>query len=247
MPRGMRKKSTTGIYHVLLRGINRQSIFLDDEDCEMFIQTLKYCKAHSEFELYAYCLMGNHAHLLLKEGKENLAQIFRRIGAKYVYWYNWKYRRCGHLFQDRYKSEVVESDPYFTVVLRYIHQNPIKAGLCKSIEEYRWSSYNGYLHRDGLVDHEFAMGIIGKNDFKEFIGEERGDRCMEYEDHNKKRSDMELAKEIEDRFMIRPPMIQNEPKENRNRILAAIIKMEGVSTRQLSRVTGVSANIIWKL
>ena len=109
MPRTARKKSSTGIYHVMLRGINRQSIFEDDEDNEKFLQTIKDCKDVSEFELYGYCLMGNHVHLLLKEGKESLELVFKRIGARYVFWYNWKYRRCGHLFQDRFKSEAVES------------------------------------------------------------------------------------------------------------------------------------------
>ena len=129
MPRAARKKSSTGIYHVMLRGINGQPVFLDDEDNEKYLQTLKECKALSEFELYGYCLMGNHAHLLLKEGKEDLALVFKRMGARYVFWYNWKYRRYGHLFQDRYKSEAAESDSYFTTVLKYIHQNPKKAGL----------------------------------------------------------------------------------------------------------------------
>ena len=75
MPRGPREKSSTGIYHVMLRGINKQTILEDDEDYEKLLQILKECKTVSEFELYSYCLMGNHVHLLLKEGKESLAQI----------------------------------------------------------------------------------------------------------------------------------------------------------------------------
>ena len=108
MPRTERKKSITGIYHVMLRGINKQQIFEDDEDNGKFLQTICDCKALSGFELYGYCLMGNHAHLLMKEGEESLGQVFRRIGARYVYWYNRKYKRCGHLFQDRFRSETIE-------------------------------------------------------------------------------------------------------------------------------------------
>ena len=122
MPRTRRLKSETGIYHVILRGINKQTIFEDDEDSEMFLKTLKQYKSQSQFKLLAYCLMGNHVHLLLKIEKDELGQIFRRIGASYVYWYNHKYNRTGHLFQDRYKSEVVETDAYLFAVLRYIHQ-----------------------------------------------------------------------------------------------------------------------------
>ena len=88
MPRTRRLKSETGIYHVILRGINKQTIFEDDEDSEMFLKTLKQYKSQSQYKLLAYCLMGNHVHLLLKTEKEELGQIFRRIGASYVYWYN---------------------------------------------------------------------------------------------------------------------------------------------------------------
>lgn len=247
MPRTARKKSLTGIYHVMLRGINRQQIFEDDEDCEKYLQTISDCKAISGFELYGYCLMGNHVHLLLKEGKESLDLIFKRIGARYVYWYNWKYKRCGHLFQDRYKSEAIESTPYFTVVLRYIHQNPLKAGLCKSLEEYRWSSYVEYVQRSGIVDHGLALGIIGESHFAAYMQERRDEKCMDYADQNDRLTDEELVAKIEEVFKIKPLMIQSEPKDKRNSILAAALKIQGTSMRQLSRVTGVSVNIIWRV
>lgn len=118
MPRTVREKSNTGVYHAILRGINRQTIFEDEEDATKFVETLGECRKKSEFRLYAYCLMGNHAHFLVKEGKEDLGVTVKRVGASYVYWYNRKYGRCGHLFQDRYKSEPVEDDKYFLAVLR---------------------------------------------------------------------------------------------------------------------------------
>jgi len=247
MPRVARKKSSTGIYHIMLRGANRNKIFLDDEDNEKFLQTLEECKIVSEFKLHGYCLMGNHVHLLLEEGKEDLSLIFKRIGARYVFWYNWKYRRSGHLFQDRYKSEAVESDPYFTVVLRYIHQNPKKAGLCKNIGDYRWSSYKGYIQKSGIVDHDFALGLIGDDSFVEYMNDSWDGNCLEFADPSNRLTDEELAKKIEEEFKIKAILIQSEPKETRNRILTSILKMEGVSTRQLARVSGVSANIIWTL
>jgi len=247
MPRVARKKSATGIYHVMLRGINRQTVFEDDEDNEKFLQTIEDCKKVSGFKLYGYCLMGNHVHLLMEEGKENLELIFKRIGARYVFWYNWKYKRCGHLFQDRYKSEVVESDPYFAVVLRYIHQNPKKAGICKLIDEYKWSSYNDYIYRRGITDNELALGIIGESNFKEFMSTEKDETCLDYDDQIKRLTDSELIAIIKENYDISAMMIQNEPRENMERILRDILKIDGVSTRQLSRVTGVSVNIIWCL
>ena len=99
MPRKAREKSSTGIYHVVLRGIKRQIIFEDDEDDQKLGATLQECREKSGYEIYAYCLMSNHIHLLLKEGHESLGAVFRRLGASYVYWYNRKYNRRGHLFQ----------------------------------------------------------------------------------------------------------------------------------------------------
>ena len=115
----------------MLRGINQQDIFEDEDDYLRFLAIIRECKDISKFELYAYCLMTNHVHLLLKTGEEPLELIFKRIGSRYVYWYNLKYQRIGHLFQDRYKSEAVEDDAYFLTVLRYIMQNPMKAGMEK--------------------------------------------------------------------------------------------------------------------
>lgn len=118
MPRKAREKSESGIYHIIMRGINRQSIFEDEEDYIKFIQTIQRYKEKSGYKIYAYCLMGNHVHLLLKIDKDPLEQVMRRMYGSYVYWYNHKYQRIGNLFQDRFKSEPVEDDTYFLVVQR---------------------------------------------------------------------------------------------------------------------------------
>ena len=191
--------------------------------------------------------MGNHVHLLMKEKKETLEQIFKRIGSRYVIWFNRKYQRCGHLFQDRYKSEVVETDPYFSVVLRYIHNNPVKAGLCSSLSEYKWSSYKEYISEGKLVDRELALGVIGEANFVGFMNEQGEPNCLEYPEAIKTLTDMELVKYIEDQFGIKALLIQNEPKNSADDIFRATLCLDGVSTRQLARVTGVSVNRIWKL
>ena len=92
MARMPRKESGTGIYHVMLRGTDRRIIFSDDEDCERFLETMRRTKRDALFQLFAYCLMGNHVHLLLKEGEEPLGVTFKRIGVSYVHYYNWKTR-----------------------------------------------------------------------------------------------------------------------------------------------------------
>ena len=180
MPRTARKKSESSIYHVMLRGINKQRIFEDREDYERFLFLLERYRETCGYRVYAWCLMPNHIHILLKEGNEPLYSVFRRVGASFVYWYNLKYERTGHLFQDRYKSETVEDDTYFLTVLRYIHQNPVKAGLCNFPDEYLYSSYSHYFKR-GNIDSDFILGMISKDEFFRFHEESSGDDCMDIE------------------------------------------------------------------
>jgi REP element-mobilizing transposase RayT len=134
--RKSREKSSSGIYHIILRGINRQSIFEDDEDRLTLLASLKRYKEISQCRIFAYCLMDNHVHILLQEIKEPIGMIIQRISSSYVMWYNRKHERCGHLFQERFKSEAVETDSYFLTVLRYIHQNPIKAKIVNDTADW---------------------------------------------------------------------------------------------------------------
>ena len=127
MPRGPRVKSISGIYHVMLRGANRQEIFHDDIDCMRFLEIIEKYKKVSGMKVYAWCLMNNHVHLLLKEGIEDLSITMKRIGVSYVTYYNLKYNTTGHLFQDRFRSENVESNVNLFRVIRYIHQKTSKS------------------------------------------------------------------------------------------------------------------------
>ena len=172
MPRAAREKSQSETYHIMLRGINQQQIFEDEEDYQKFIEIIKNYQAICEYKIFAYCLMGNHVHLLMEFKKEPIEQAFKRIGSKYVYWYNVKYQRKGHLFQDRFKSEPVDDDPYFLTVIRYIHQNPVKAGLCKKVEEYKYSSYGEYLNGSKFIDTEYVFSVLPKKAFIEYNNEE---------------------------------------------------------------------------
>lgn len=197
--------------------------------------------------------MDNHIHLLLKEEEEPLEQIMRRIGGSYVYWYNHKYDRVGNLFQDRFKCEVVEDDTYFLIVLRYIHQNPVKAGMVKDSKEYPWSSYVEYIGKDQLIDKDFVIDMFHGNknagmiNFIKVHNELNGDKCLEIQDKKKKIRDEELIEIIHRIYKINAKNISHKPKEKRKTILRNLLKIQGISTRQLARVTGVSVNVIWKL
>ncbi|AKL93674.1 transposase [Clostridium aceticum] len=249
MPRRGREKSSTGVYHVILRGINRQIIFEDDQDYEKLLETIKDHKEKSGYEIYAYCLMSNHIHLLIKEGEEELGRVFRRIGATYVYWYNWKYNRRGHLFQDRFKSEVVETDGYLLMVLRYIHQNPLKAGMVKKIQEYRWSSYKEYTEKTKVCDIDFPLNLFSKDRqkalklFKEFNEEINRDQCLEY-NTNMRWKEQEVIDFVKEIAGVESPLdISGFEKTKRNEVIKQC-REEGISIRQIERVTGISFGVI---
>ena len=170
MSRKTRIISSTNTYHVMMRGVNKQLIFHEPRDYERMITTLGRYKEISQFELYAYCLMGNHIHLLIRSDHEPIGLAIKRIGDSYVFWYNKKYNRCGHLFQDRFKSIPVEDDVYFLTVLRYIIQNPVIAGICKHVEDYAFSSATDYcIAESGLSDTAMAKELMHGQNIRKYL------------------------------------------------------------------------------
>lgn len=240
MPRASRQKSGSGIYHVILRGINRQQVFHDEEDYRRFISLLMRYRDVSGYELYAYCLMGNHIHLLLREGAEPLAIVFRRIGASFVYWYNLKYRRTGHLFQDRFKSEAVEDDRYFLTVLRYILRNPVKAGICTTPGAYAYSNYQALVEGKGAsLPCEYSGEQLAQ-----YIAEDSDDRCMDIpEEQRRGVTDADAEKWIRGEFKAVGDGIGQGDRKELERSVRRLCE-KGVSIRQLSRLTGISKSLI---
>ena len=242
MPRQARKKSESGIYHIMFRGINRQSIFGDEEDRERLFNTLINYKQQCGYQVYAYCFMDNHIHILLKEGKEELPLVWKRIAGSYVYWYNLKYHRCGHLFQDRFKSEPVETDAYFLTVLRYIHQNPVKAGLCKAAEQYPYSSMREYLDCPILADTDFALSMIAKEQLIAYHREENEDQCLDVSE-SPRLSDEDAKVLLSQITQCDVVAFQHLDRETKTAYLQKL-HQTGVSIRQLSRLTGISKKVI---
>ena len=252
MSRQARQKSESGIYHIIVRGINKQVIFEDDEDREEFIRYLQYYKDIASYLLYGYCLMDNHIHLLIKEGKEPIGNTMKRIGVSYVSWYNRKYDRVGHLFQDRFKSEVVETDEYVLTVLRYIHQNPVKAKKEKSVENYKWSSYDEYIGQSKIIETGFILGFFAEEreksiaHFKKYMNEHTDDNCIEISEA-KRMTDKETRNIIEKYANVNiPTELQNLEKIKRDEVVRKIKEVDGVSTRQIARLTGISQSVIAK-
>lgn len=169
MARPYRLQSEGCVYHITSRGDDRKKIFVNETDCRKFLEYLKSIKERYSFYLYAYCLMGNHYHLLLEITQANLSRIMQSLNTAYTVYYNVKRKRSGHLFQGRYKSIVVEVDSYFAELTRYIHLNPVRAKLVTKPIDYAWSSYNSYLHHknDSLIDIDRIKRLLGM-DLKQY-------------------------------------------------------------------------------
>lgn len=252
MPRTARRKSESSIYHIMARGINHQDIFTDRWDKEKYLNILARYREKIEFDVYAYCLMNNHVHLLIREGNEELSNTMKRIGTSYVYWYNWQYNRKGHLFQDRFRSEPVENEVYFLAVLRYIHQNPVKAGLSREVGLYPWSSYREYTSKKKLVDVDYALSLFDENRdiavarFKAFNGESNQDQCLEMAEQVKTLSDREVKLVALEKYGVELAFLQQEPPETQREVLRYLRGMEGCSIRQLSHLSGIHPSRIYR-
>ena len=247
MPRAERKQSKTGIYHIMLRGINKQLIFEETEDYLKFLSFLSEVKRISDFKLYAYCLMGNHVHLLMKEGGEPLSQIFRRLGARYVFWFNWKYERTGHLFQDRFKSEPIESDEHFIMALIYIYQNPVKAELCKHPKDYRWSSRK-QLGNCEIIDESELSNIVQIESIKVKEAEEIRYEFMEPGiGRRMAMTDDEAFARVKSISGVKSVMeFQSLNRKAQGKAFAELSRL-GASQRQLARLTGLSRAVVVRL
>ena len=249
MPRTARKPSLSNIYHVMLRGINRQNIFEEDEDRLCFMNILGQCKKLSGFRLYAFVLMSNHVHLLIEPTDESLDTIFRRIGTRYAVWYNQKYERVGHLFQDRFRSENVESDLYFMTVLRYIIQNPMKAGIENRPGTYRWSSFKAYEHGNGTVtDIQYALDLFGgRQELVDFLNQKNDDETVMDEASYDKRLRNDVAKEKMCRITQCSSVSEFQQLDsNHEKAYAREMHHAGLSLGQISRLTGMSKTTVYK-
>lgn len=161
MPRKPRKQSSTDIYHVVNHGVHGTAIFVDDADRRFFVRTLEEKAAEHDVSVYAWCLMDNHFHLLVRSGYTDLSAFVQAVTSVYATRFNLRHDRKGYLFMQRFRSEAVETEGYLLNVVRYIHQNPVKAFMCPTCD-YPWSSFNDYVcGGDSFVEKDFIVGCFG--------------------------------------------------------------------------------------
>ncbi len=253
MPRKSREISPTGVYHVMVRGINRCDIFMDDQDRRKFVKTLRSVTAPVDKDknplppycnIHAYCLMDNHVHLLLAEGAESVGEVMKRISVAYVSYFNKRYERIGTLFQGRFRSEPVGDAGYFIRLLRYIHQNPLEAQMVTNVNDYWWSSWQEYSNpgkENGICCRTLPFSNMSwaevcelalRNCDQGYIGRDRGHHRL-----NDKEARAIIEKAI-------PGMDYREiSRKDRPGVLRPIIE-SGVSKLQIERILGMPRSTI---
>lgn len=250
MSRTARKTSSIATYHVIIRGLDHQLIFEERNDYLKYLDLLNYYKTELDFELYAYCLMNNHVHLLIHTGTESLSSIFQHLNTAYAVWYNMKYQRSGCLQQGRFYSEPIETQSYLINAIHYIHYNPCKAGLEKYPgHSYQWSSLQDYLQdNDSLVNVSFIYEIMeSKMQFLNYQQQVPTTNCLEIKP-TKIRIPDDVAKEIIKKETNCPTIsdFQNLSILERNQYILHLYE-KGISIRQLNRLTGISKGVIGKI
>jgi REP element-mobilizing transposase RayT len=250
----------------MIRGNERKEIFYDVEDRIRFLSTLTKMKEDSNYQIFAYCLMNNHVHLLMREGKDNIQRSMKRICVSYVYYFNNKYQRIGHLFQDRFRSEAVEEEAYLLAAARYIHNNPVKAGIVAKAEEFEWSSHTEYINKneckEGLIERGFLLSLLSDREeqsielYKEYTNQSASDEFIEYEENPAKnkldagiKSNItdEISKVLGKRGHSLESFKSCGDKKLRNDLIRDIKKTTGASVRELSRLLGISKDIIFRV
>jgi len=249
LPRQARIMSESGMYHIILRGINKQDIFFDNQDRYKFMNELIETKEKYDYELITYCLMPNHVHFEIVDKNNELSKIMQSLMVSYSSYFNKKYDRVGHLFQNRYFSKPIETDKYLLKLHRYIHQNPVKTGM-SNLNNYRWSSYKSYIdgEDDKVTDTKLIKTYFDTiKELKDFNNENINynyDDMLEFE-IKKKFTDDEVINILKKELIIDNIQdIQKYNKVHREEILKNLKNINGISCAQISRILGINKKII---
>lgn len=241
MPRAVRIYGESGYMHIYTRGNNKQIIFEDKADYIYYLNLLKNYCSEIGIRICCFCLMDNHVHLLIYDLEQNIPKLMKRLNAAYSGYFNWKYKRTGHLFEGRYNSIPIESEEYLLRAFRYILNNPKKANICIA-KDYLWSSYSRYGKSESFVDTSVFQDLIGNwEDYESFVSADYED-CPELETFT--RDDNWAKAVMRDVLRIKNGSdLQHYDANARNESLQ-VLKSRGLTIRQIERLTGISQNII---
>ena len=248
----IREHSEGNLYHVFTRGVGRRLLFEDSSDCDFFKGLLSDFKGKN-IQLYAWCLMDNHIHLLLHGDLDDVAAYMLRLETKYARYFNSKYGHVGHVFQGRYGSQPIGSDDHLKAAIRYVHLNPVKAGICTSPQSYPWSSYAEYLSSSGPSDRDFVLAVFGGMQAFASFHSARAEVDNEgFLDDNASRPDttyrfasdsvaLAAARRVLHGEWNEAVHASDKRTTDGNLLL---LRSEGLSIRQIERITGIGRGII---
>lgn len=253
MARPLRLEYAGAVYHVMARGQERSSIFRDAGDRERFLALVGSITRDEAWGLHAYCLMGNHYHLLIETPRGGLSRGMRSLNGRYTQWFNRKHRRHGHLFEGRFKSVLVQKEGYLLELARYLVLNPVRAGLVSGPGEWGWSSYRATVGRTSAPDwlevdwvlEQFARSRSdARKAYRRFVSEGIGSKGDVRLERRPYLGDQDFLKRIADRLEGREladeiPLRYRRPVSvGLEAIRAAVSKQWGVPVEDLSRPRG---------
>ncbi len=251
MPRIARQISSTKVYHIILRGNDKQDIFYDEQDYSKFLKIMRKTKETYQYKIYVYCLMTNHVHLVIYDENNQISKMIQSIAISYSSYFSKKYSKEGHLFQNRFLSKNVETKQYLYRLCKYIHQNPLKARI-STIEDYKWSSYREFIYGEKIINSEFILSIFGqtkKEAIENFIlfhsyEEKTINEEVEYEIIDKL-TDEQVKEKIQKKLNIKDVReIRTYNKKIRDERIYELKNIKGTSKTQLSRILGINRKVI---
>jgi len=255
LPRTKRYFGTSRLNHCIIRGINKSDIFFDEQDRYKFIKVLLEFKEKHNVKIGAYVLMQNHVHLVTECDNEKISDFFHSILISYSSYFNKKYERVGHLFENRYRNKPIETEEYLRNVVKYIHFNPEKAGICKA-SNYKWSSYKEFFKKDTWIDKDMILYYYSEN-LDDAIKIFEKEHCGELNQHYENYVEFEMVDKLTDDQVkcmiddIEKSVLQRNHSiwddSYKSIILKETLKVKGVSLNQISRVTGTNRKILNRL
>ena len=242
MPRRARLSSKYGFCHVMVRGNGKQILFECDADREFYLEKLYFCCKDANITILAWCLMDNHAHILVVDEDKALPAAMARVNSAFARRFNELNDHVGHVFQDRYRCEPIESERYLLEVVRYIHNNPEEAGICRA-EDYRWSSYREYMGAPRLINSNIVLGLLGgRKKFKQFCRERSNPELrLKYLQNPSTDTLFDIARDALSPII--PAQVSALPKDERNRCLVTLRDV-GFTIEQIRRLTGIGKSTI---
>lgn len=247
MPRIPKKYMNTSFFHIMVQGINKEYIFNNKKDIEKYLNIIEETNEKIKLQIIAYCVMSNHVHLLIyTDSVEDLTKFMHKVNLLYAKYYNKKYDRVGYVFRDRFKTQPIMTEKHLYCCIDYIHNNPVKANICRKPSEYKYSSYNcNRFQKNELIIHNLRKYI-------EFIkyNKNNNDNNKEFVFMEIKEDKSKIYSEEIKRYLSENNIDSNQLKFNRILLINLVNKLKNdynISYRELEKELGISREKIRKL